>query len=86
MYKIYFKKSAAKELSRLPIAIIKRVQKVVINLENNPVPNNSRKLVGFKGLYRIRVGDYRVIYLVERTVKIVTITKIGHRREVYKKP
>lgn len=85
MYKVYFKKSAAKELSRLPIAVIKRIQKIVIQLEINPFPDNSRKLIGLEGLYRIRVGDYRVVYLVEKTVKIVTVTKVGHRREVYKR-
>ena len=85
MYKVYFKKSAAKELSRLPIAVIKRIQKVVIQLEINPFPGNSRKLEGPGNLYRIRVGDYKVVYLVEKTVKIVTVTKVGHRREVYKR-
>ena len=85
MYKVYFKKSAAKELSRLPIAVIKRIQKVVIQLEINLFPGNSRKLEGLESFYRIRVGDYRVVYLVEKTVKIVTVTKVGHRREVYKR-
>lgn len=85
MYKVFFKKSASRELSRLPFVVIKRVKNLVEQLENNPQKVNSKRLTGFKGLYRVRIGDYRVVYLVDKTIKIVTITKIGHRRGVYRR-
>ena len=84
MYTILFKKSAVRELAKLPKSLIEKVRHYTALLEKQPILTNSIKLIGFKNLYRIRIGDYRMIYLVEHSIKIITITKIGHRKNVYK--
>jgi mRNA interferase RelE/StbE len=84
MYVITFKKSAEKELSRLPTQAIKRIAKAIDALTENPRPTGSKKLEGQKeSLWRIRIGDYRVIYLVEDVIKIVEIRRVGHRKDIY---
>ena len=84
MYKVFFKKSAAKELRKLPEFIIKKVYYLVEALKNNQIIPNTKALTGFKDLYRTRFGDYRVVYLKDTQIKIITITKIAHRKDVYK--
>jgi len=49
----------------------------------NPRPSGSRKLRGYKDFWRIRVGDYRVVYTVDNHRKMVSVTRVAHRREVY---
>ena len=84
MYTVRFKKSAEKELEKLPTQIIKRISKAIDSLAVNPRPAGSKKLEGQKeSLWRIRIGDYRVIYLVEDVIRIVEIRRIGHRKDVY---
>lgn len=84
MYAVRFKRSAEKELERLPIQIIRRISKAIDALAENPKPVGSKKLEGQReALWRIRVGDYRVIYLVEDVIKIVEIRRIGHRKDIY---
>jgi mRNA interferase RelE/StbE len=84
MYAVRFKKSAEKELERLPRQIVRRIGKAIDSLAENPRPAGSKKLEGQKeALWRIRVGDYRVIYLVEDVIKIVEIRRIGHRKDIY---
>jgi mRNA interferase RelE/StbE len=84
MYVVIFKKSAEKELERLPTQVIRRIGKAIDTLTENPRPSGSKKLEGQKeSLWRIRIGDYRVIYLVEDVIKIVEIRRIGHRKDIY---
>jgi mRNA interferase RelE/StbE len=64
---------------------IHRIFKAVEDLAENPFPNQPRKLRGGEYFYRIRVGDYRVIYQVDSGAKIVTIYYVRHRKEVYRK-
>lgn len=85
MYQIRFKKKAQKELQSLPKSIIKIVVASIDNLSSNPRPRGSKKLRGSKeNLWRIRIGNYRIIYLIEDTIKILVIRKIGHRKDIYK--
>ena len=85
MYSITIKKSAAKELEHLPGNIIRKVTHDIYPLANNPRPAGSKKLKGAsENLWRIRIGDYRIIYLIEDTIKIIDIRKIGHRKDIYK--
>jgi mRNA interferase RelE/StbE len=83
-YAILFKESARKELYQLPDKILKKISLAIDLLAENPRPFGVKKLKG-KGenLWRLRVGDYRVIYLIDDVVRIVNIRKIGNRREVY---
>ncbi len=74
---------AHKELDRIDDKIALRISQKIYQLGNNPYGHNSQKLGGGKG-YRIRIGDYRVVYTIDKTAKIITIIKIRHRREVYR--
>jgi len=83
-YKITFKKSALKELLNFPKIEISRILAQIDLLSIDPRPKGAIKLTGKKdALWRIRVGDYRVLYLIEETIKIVEIRAIGHRKDVY---
>ena len=83
-YRIEFKPSAAKEFSQLPKNIQKRITAKVNTLADNPRPRGVEKLEGRENRYRIRVGDYRVIYEIHDEVLLVLVVRIGHRREVYR--
>ena len=84
MYQITIKKTASKELEKLPKKIILSITTSIYTLANNPRPTGCKKLKGAKDyLWRIRVGDYRVIYSIEEEVKIIDIKKVGHRKDIY---
>jgi mRNA interferase RelE/StbE len=85
MYSISINPSALKELGKLPKATVKKVEKAIDALAEEPRPVGVKKLkASDEDLYRIRVGDYRIIYSIEEEVKIVDILKIGHRKEIYR--
>ncbi len=84
MYLITFKRSAEKEIQKLPNQIIKRLSVAIDGLSSNPRPSGCKKLEGQKeSLWRIRIGEYRVIYSIEDTIKIIEIRRVGHRKDVY---
>ena len=80
-----WKQSAKKELKKLDKQIIPRILQAVENLANNPYSSGSKKLIGSDSIYRIRVGDYRIVYNIKSSVLIIEIIKVGHRREIYRK-
>jgi len=84
MYSILYKKSAEKELRKLPklirIAIVRKIQ----SLANNPQPNGSVKLRGASNLYRIRQADYRIIYSLNSGELVIIVIKVAHRKQVYR--
>jgi mRNA interferase RelE/StbE len=82
-YQIVIKRTAEKELDALPSGIRNRITVRLLRLEENPRPAGSLKLQGQDG-YRLRIGDYRVLYSVDDRARLITIFAIGHRREVYK--
>jgi mRNA interferase RelE/StbE len=84
-YKIEWKHSAVKELKQLPKETISRILKAVEELSSNPFPNQTKKLVGSEHSFRIRIGDYRIIYNVLSKVLIVEIIRVGHRRDIYER-
>ena len=83
-YSILFKPSAAKAFEQLDSTIRKRIRARIDALADNPFPAGVRKISGEENAYRIRVGDYRIIYDVLHKKLIVLILRIGHRREVYR--
>lgn len=83
-YKIFVKKSAEKEIAALPVRIIENLYKVFIDLQFEPRPHGVKKLSGHYNLYRIRIGDYRVIYSIEDAQLVIHVLKAGHRKDVYK--
>ena len=86
LYSVLFKKSAQKELVKLAPKIQARVLDAISFLRLNPYSENLniKKLKGADFLYRLRVGDYRVVYEVNENVLIITVIKLGHRKEVYR--
>jgi mRNA interferase RelE/StbE len=85
MYKIIFDKSAEKDLDRLSREMIGRIVRVVNRLSTEPKPSGTKKIqASDENLYRVRCGDYRIIYAVEELIKIVNIRRIRHRKDVYR--
>jgi mRNA interferase RelE/StbE len=82
-YEIVFARSARRELENLDAGILDRVMKKVVGLAVNPRPPGCRKLVGRNGLWRIRVGDYRVIYAVNDDRRLVDVNAVRHRSKAY---
>ena len=82
-YRIEVLKSAQKSLSKLPKDIQARIVKKIDNLVIDPYPTDTKKLKDGNGLFRVRVGDYRIVYKVQNNELIILIVKIAHRREVY---
>lgn len=82
-YRLLIKPSAAKELEELPLKDRKRVAAKIQRLASNPRPTGAENLSGLDK-YRLRQGDYRVLYSFDGTETTVVIVKIGHRREVYR--
>lgn len=83
-YSITFARSARKELEKLPINIAERIVGKITLLSANPRPNGVAKLQGRNNLWRMRVGEYRIIYSIDDNHKIVDISVIRHRRDVYR--
>ncbi len=83
-YAIRFRPSAARAMRKLPRAAQERIAPRIEALGENPRPPDAEKLTGQQSGYRIRAGEYRILYEVRDAVFIVTIMKIGHRREVYR--
>lgn len=82
-YQVAIKRSAEREMDALPPQIFKRVEVAILGLENLPRPAGCKKLRGLDE-YRLRVGDYRVLYTVDDDMRSVEIIAVGHRREVYR--
>ena len=83
-YKLRIKTSAEKELGRISRDQIPKIVAAVDALADQPFPQGTTKLSGSQNSYRIRVGDYRVIYLVHLSTKTVDVQKIRHRKDVYR--
>lgn len=83
-YQVSLKPSAAKELDRLPPEIFHRIQPRLVALGAAPRPFGVQKLRGRDDAYRIRVGDYRILYAIDDHAKQVTIMSVAHRGEAYR--
>ena len=84
-YSVQVKPSARKELEALPDNILARILQKVETLGTAPRPAGCKKLKGYKDQWRVRVGDWRIVYIVDDSAKLVSITRIAHRREVYER-
>ncbi len=82
-YSLEIKPSAAKELDALDHARFARIDRKILALADNPRPAGCKKLRGYKDQWRIRVGDWRVVYIIDDQAKRVSVTRVAHRREVY---
>jgi len=84
VYRVLLERAAEKDLARLSFEIHDRIIVAIQALATNPRPAGCRKLAGGKQDWRIRVGDYRVIYEIADEIRVVHINCVRHRREVYR--
>ena len=83
MYKVELRRNARKSLDRLQARERHRIIPVLLNLEQEPRPTGVEKVRGTE-LWRVREGDYRLIYHIDDEGKIITVVRIGHRRDIYR--
>jgi mRNA interferase RelE/StbE len=84
MYTIEIAPAAERALKKLEANIQKRIIKALLKLEEESRPSGVKKLSGEDELYRIRVGDYRVVYQIQDDELVVLVVRVAHRREVYR--
>jgi mRNA interferase RelE/StbE len=82
-YRLILSKPAVKALRELPSSVNVRVAAAIDDLREEPRPVGCKKLQGKEDLWRIRVGDYRVIYAIHDAIRIVDVRRIGHRGDIY---
>ena len=83
-YEIEFVRAAARQLGTLDSPTRRRVQAAVELLADDPRPPSAKKLVGGAGEWRVRTGDYRIVYEVHDDVLLVLVVALGHRRDIYR--
>ncbi len=84
MYRIIIKPSALKELRNIPQPFQARIHTAILNLNESPRPIGIRKLVQRDDTYRIRIGNYRVLFQIEDNSRIVRVLEIKHRKDAYR--
>jgi len=82
-YNVFIKPSAAKELERIPLKDRRRVARRIAALAGDPRPPGCEKLTG-ENAFRIRQGNYRIVYTVEDEVLTIVVIKVGNRKDVYR--
>ncbi len=82
-YSVVVTDKVRKIILRLPSIIASKIEKALLDLEIDPRPHGCKKLKGRNG-YRIRVGDYRVIYEIEDNILRVIVIDLGHRKDIYR--
>lgn len=83
-YKLSLKPSAEKDLRKLPKGIVQRVLQALEALPTDPFPHQHSKLSGTERLYRLRLGDYRIVYEVDETALEITVHAIRQRQDAYR--
>ncbi len=83
-YTVEFRPTARKAIDRLDKAVFRRIMLRIDALAASPRPSRCVKLAGHDSLYRIRVGDWRIVYEVDDSRSILTVTIVAHRRESYR--
>ena len=83
-YRIEFRPSALREMRRIPRPFRLRLMTAVAALASAPRPPGSIRLQGPEGFHRVRVGDYRIVYLIQDRVLLICVVRIAHRKDVYR--
>jgi mRNA interferase RelE/StbE len=83
-YKIEVKKSALKELQKLERSVVVQILRGIRALSNNPRSQQSLKLRSSENSYRLRIGDYRIVYQIEDRTKTIIVYAVGHRKDIYR--
>ena len=84
-YAILVSTRATKDLDGLPPTAQRRIRALIDGLASDPRPHGAQAMAGVADTYRIRVGDYRVVYAVDDAGQLVVIARVGHRRDVYRR-
>ena len=84
MYRVLLERAAERDLKKLSVRMHDRVISAIHGLAKNPRPAGTRKLTGGDNDWRIRVGDYCVVYEIADTIQVVRVNRVRHRREVYR--
>jgi mRNA interferase RelE/StbE len=84
LYEVYLERAAERDLRRLSADNFERIIRQIKALAEDPRPARCRKITGSKNDWRIRIGDYRVIYEIDDRAKAVRVMRVRHRREVYR--
>jgi mRNA interferase RelE/StbE len=84
VYEVFLERAAERDLKRLSASDFQRIISHIRALADNPRPSGCHKISGSKNDWRIRIGDYRVIYEIDEKAKAVRVMRVRHRREVYR--
>ena len=84
-YRIDIAPAAQREMKRLPSEAVRKADIAMLELEQHPRPHGCTKLEGSEDEYRLRIGDYRILYVIDDKAKVVTIAHVRHRRDAYRK-
>jgi mRNA interferase RelE/StbE len=84
LYRVDLMPQAQKDLDGFAGRLLSRFEDIILELYNEPRPHNAKKLTGSGSRWRIRVGDYRVLYEIDAVRKLVKVYRIAHRKEVYR--
>lgn len=82
-YQVFVKPAAQRQLKKLTLAVQKDLIALIESLSDEPRPSGCKKLKQRQNQYRVRLGDYRIIYSIEDMSLIVRVIKVGHRRDIY---
>lgn len=83
-YQVVFKPSFFKEIEKLPRPIRLRCDLIIEDIRADPFDVTAKKLGGYEGLYRHRIGDYRLVYYVNQRERKITLLFVGHRKDIYR--
>ena len=85
IYKIELRPGAVRDLKNIPKSALKKIDECILSLAENPYPRRARKLSAGEDIYRIRAGDYRILYAVRRKRLLVLVLRVGHHRDIYRR-
>ena len=80
-YQLEIRRAAEKQYEKLPQRVQIQIARTILLLKENPYPQHCKKLQSSMGLYRLRVGDYRIVYEIHEKVLLIVVIRSGHRRE-----
>ncbi|MDO5504570.1 MAG: type II toxin-antitoxin system RelE/ParE family toxin [Actinomycetia bacterium] len=83
-YRVEISRAAARQLRKLDAQAIRRINAAIDLLADDPRPPGAKKLAGGHGEYRVRTGDFRIVYEIEDDILFILVLAVGHRREVYR--
>lgn len=83
-YVIRYKRTASDELLQLPPAMARKALALIKGLAENPRPHNCKKMKGTENAYRLRFGNYRIVYTISDAILTITVIKVAHRKHVYR--